>query len=305
MKMRKIITLALPIAALSLTSCGNNSKNVTYDAMRRFATEHYDQNALDAIPAIYRANFNKFQAGIDVSYATPDGGNESFNINFAFNGIHLEVKDRYAVCLSSTLVDMIEQYYSNFLGLAVSLKEEPPIQMLYQLFGDNHAKVKLGASEKLVSSFVIELVKFINSAFSALSDFVGYVPLDGSIQDKKIAMIFQYLQIGLSKIPFIGQYMFTPLVAMMDYTAISLLDTSKAHGETFDSYLSTDSYGFLNEFSFLFKSEFDINGLMSIKHYASDVPAEKEHPDSKSLPYKFNIKGSIDFDFDVTSEFVR
>lgn len=313
--MKHLITLALPVVALTFTSCGNGPKTITYEQMRRFATETYDEHALDTIPATYVANLNKMQMDVVVNYTTPEGGSDSFNIAFGFNDIHISFKDRYAVVLSSTLIDSIEQYYSDFVGMAVSLKQEPPIQMLYQLLGNNCSKIDFVANEKIVGSVLVKLLQFLGGSLDLASSLSGFIPnpedvVDPEVEfkDKPIVLAIYETVLSLAKslgkISFISEYaeyIPTVIFTMMDYASFSISDSSRTSGETFNTYLTTDSNGILDTFDFNFKSSFDLSGLVRYKQYDTKKPQPGDFPE-QSRPYHLSISGSFDFDFDISSE---
>lgn len=317
--MKKIVALALPVVTLTLTSCGDQSKTITYDKMRRFATEQYDQYALDAVPTTYKFNFNKMQAALDVDYTTPSGGSQAFTFSFGFNGIHAVFKDRYAVCLSSGLVDTIEKYYSDFVGLAISLREEPPIQMLYHLMSNNCTKIDLTASEKLVGSVLVELLQFVAGTIDLISSFTGFIPnIDQLTEDtpRIIQMVVMYIyQIVNSFVPEETNQtkkevreqkvknITNTVIGILNYLSLTVSDSSKASGERFNSYLTTDSHGFLDAFNFIFKSSFVITGQTTLKRYSTSSPKAGERPISTDVPYHYTLTGSIDFDFNVVSEY--
>lgn len=325
--MKKIIALALPVVTLTLTSCGNRSKTITYDKMRRFASEQYDQYALDSIPTTYKYDFNKMQAVMDVDYTTPSGGSQTFAFSFGFNGIHAVLKDRYAVCLSSSLVDKIEKYYSDFVGLAISLKEEPPIQMLYHLIGDNCTMIDLSANEKLVGSVLVELLQFGAGVIDLVSSFTGFIPsldqIDSAPKTTQMIMMYIYqlvqLLVSSGKQPAAPDHdpekegegegeekainVTNTIFSVLNYSSITVSDSSKASGETFYSYLTTDSHGFLDAFNFIFKSSFTITGQAAFKRYATNSPKAGDRPISTDEPYHYTLTGSCDFDFNVVSQY--
>lgn len=210
--MKKIITLALPVFALALTSCGDKAKTVSYDQMRRFASETYDQYALDTVPASYTINFNKFQANAKISYITATGGTDSYDINFALNDTKVVFRNLYSVCLSSALVDNVERYYSDFVGIALSLKEEPPIKMAYQLLNNNRSKIDFSANEKLFGSVLIKLLQFVAGALDMASAAAGYIPSDYTPGEtdpqitKAVYGMIMYIAQMIQTIPFVGQY---------------------------------------------------------------------------------------------------
>lgn len=310
--MKRLISLVLPVVAITTTSCGNATKTISYEQMRRFVSETYDDHAIDTIPVTYFANLNKAQADVTINYTTPDGGADSSDIAFGFNGIHLSIKDKYAYMLSSTLLDNIEQYYCDFAGLAVSVKQEPPIQMLYQLTGNNCSKINFVANEKIVGAFLIKLLQFFGATLDAVSSVSGFIPMGNDVDPseltdpmvKNVYMAVMAIAEALGNVPLVGTYAaFVPTVifGLMNYTSFAVSDSSKSNGEYFNAYLTTDNYGMLNKLDFNFKSSFDISGLIWYKQYDSNKPEEGDHP-STSRPYHFSMSGSFDFDFDISSE---
>lgn len=316
--MKRLATLSLPLVALSLTSCNNGPKYTTYDKMRRFAVETYDQHALDAVPTTVTTNFNKAQANIVIDYKTPDGGSNSLTFSFGFSGVHVVVKNQYAYCLSSTMIDMIEQYYSDFAGIAVSLQKEPPLQMNYALTGNNCSKIELTAKEQLVGSVLVKLLQLGTSVVDIASKLAGYIPTNTQPSQqitKYIVMGIQGLLTLLFPIPEGAsesevreiqnkiRRITNVIIGVMNYLELSVSDSSRADGEVFDSYLTTDSFGFINKLVFDFTSNFVITGLARFKTYESSTPREGDKPIATEAPYQFTMTGSIDFDIDVVSQY--
>lgn len=306
--MKRLAALSLPLVALSLASCNNGPKYISYDKMRRFASETYDQYALDAVPATFTTNLNKVEANVVIDYKTPEGGSDSLVFSFGFSGVHVVVKDQYAYCLSSTLVDMIEQYYSDFAGIALSLKEEPPVQLNYELIGGNRSKVGLTASENLVGSVLVKLLQLGAGVLDAASAYAGFIPFMGGTEPQKESslIICQAINGMLKAIQKFYPNLNAPVVrrtilAIMDYAKFTVSNSSKSNGEVFNTYITTDDYGFLNKFVFDFKSDFVITGLAQFKNYGG-TPKEGDQP-TVEAPYQFTMTGSIDFDIDIVSEY--
>lgn len=303
---KRFISLVLPVVAITATSCGNATKTVTYDQIRQYAVDNYDQYALDTVPAVFTANFNTLYANILVEYKTPEGGEDAFTIGFGLGGIHVTFNDKYAVSLSSVLIDNIEKYYSDFVGFAVSLKEEPPIKMIYQLASNNCAKIDVTTNEKLVGSVLVKLLQMLFGAFDIFSSTFGYLP---EIDEEKaptnpaLAEIYEQIIKMSSKYDILDAV--STAFEVMNYAALTISNSSEAHGETFKTYITTDNCGFVNKLDFNFKSSFKIAALVSPKKYASDTPKEGDRPINVGSPYQVKLTGSIDFDFDVLSQIVR
>lgn len=314
--MKRLAALSLPLVALSLASCNNGPKYISYDKMRRFAAEAYDQYALDAVPATFTTNLNKVEANVVIDYKTPEGGSDSLVFSFGFSGIHVVVKDRYAYCLSSTLIDMIEQYYSDFAGIALSFQDEPPLQMNYELIGGNRSKVELTASENLVGSVLVKLLQLGAGVMDVASSYAGFIPINAESLPAKtpagqVANAVNMLIQGILSLPFfedvsdINRYATLArrvIFALMDYAKFTVSSSSKSNGEVFDTYFTTDDYGLIDKFVFDFKSDFVISGLAQFKKYESDTPQLGDKPVTEA-PYQFTMTGSFDIDIDIVSEY--
>lgn len=298
--MKQFITLALPVVALTFTSCGNSPRTVNYQQMRRFASENYDSHAIDTVPTDYMINFNNMTTNVVVEYNTPAGGFDSFTFSYGFGNVHIRLKDRYAITLSSTVIDSIEKYYSDFVAIALTLKDEPPVELLYQLFGNNCSKIDLVTSHKLVGDVLVRLLQFAVGAIDGLSAITGYMPLGEMPTDPLRAMVYRYVMMALEAIPIraLDPSMF---FGLMDYVSLTISDSSKSHGDVFETYVTTDNYGFLNKLDFNFKSSFEIAGLAAFKRYENAYPEEGERPISTEAPYNFTLTGSFDYDFDIST----
>lgn len=327
--MKKLIAVALPVLTLSLTSCDRGAKLLSYEKVREFAENTYDSHALDTVPMVYTGNFNKMEANVNVSYVTPEGNKDSFNVSFGFNGIHVTINDRYAICLSSTLVDSIEKYYSDFVGFAISLQETSPIDMNYILIDNSSTRVAFTTSEKMIGSLLVKLLQLASGAADAASSAAGFLPrlrslnnpsattqVGALVQQAIIAitnMIYSSSQSGGGgKVPGGGEKPDNKplkfanfLISYLNYFAVSVFDSSKAHGEVFHTYLTADKYGFLRDLDFFFKSSFTLNGIAALKEYTSGEPQEGEQPKDIGAPYRFTLSGSFDFDFNIHADYAK
>lgn len=318
-KKRPLIISAIVVGAVAALAVGgfltykyviarDNAEKMSYDKIREYATKHYDEYALDAIPATFTTNLNKMQANIDVNYISPEGGEETFNIAFGFNGIHVVVKDQYAYCLSSGMIDMIEQYYSDFSGLALSLQDEPPIDMNYYLVGDERTKIELTTSQKVAGKLIIKLLQLGTGALDSLFAVTGYLPTEGEPTSEIGSLVYDYLVQLFSgsssgdKPDSKAEKYVRVIFGIMDYLQINVSDSSTAQGEKFKTYLNTDKYGIMKKLGFIFKSEFNISGLAAYKQYDSVTPKEGDRP-TATEPYFFSLKGSVDFDFDISCKY--
>lgn len=309
--MKKIVAMALPVLTLSLTSCNRGAEFLNYEKARAFIVDTYDEHALDTVPMVYTANFNKMEANVDINYVTPDGGSDSSNIAFGFNGIHATINDRYAICLSSTLLDAIETYYSDFVAFALSIQEESPIDLDYVLIDNSITKITLATSEKMVGSLLVRLLQMAASTIDVASK-VGFIPKindDGTMTAETEAVktvqaaIFKFvnsIRSDASK----AATMTNTIIDVINYLSVTVFDSSEARGEVFHTYLTTDKYGFLRDLNFTFKSGFAINGLTSLKEYDSKTPTEGDKPKT-SDPYRFTLDGSFDFDFNINAKYAK
>lgn len=306
--MKHIALLALPVMALSLTSCGEYTAAIPYDTMRNFAADHYDEHALDTVPADYVINFNKMEAKINVTYSTPTGGTDSFVISSGYNGIHITLKDHYVFSLSSTMIDMIERYYSDFVSFVVKLQEEPPLELIYELIGNNCSKVDLTAKDAVTGKFVIRIVQTIVSMLDSFTSTFGYLPNPWAENPEPVTnpiLIEIYEQINT-----IGMFkkLLNPersevIFGILNGLALTISESSESHGDVFNTYVTTDSYGFINKLDFNFKSSFNISGIMQFKKYDSDTPEEGDRPTGLEAPYSFSLNGSLNYDFDISAKY--
>lgn len=293
--MKRIALMMLPVVTLvSTTSCGQSSRLASYDSMRKFAEDNYDQYALDTVPSSLIYNINRAKAEIDVTYTTPTGGSDSFNFSFGVAGIHVTLKDQYAIVLSSSLVDKIEQYYSDFSGLAISVIDESPIDMEYRIFGDKSTMITLDTNAKIAGNLLVKLLRVGVGAMDSVASMAGFIPEEPTQQigEAIVSILESILGAGNADV---GLY-------VMNYLALTISDSSKSDGDAFGTYLLTDKHGFLSELNFNFASSFAISGLAAFKKYSSANPREGDQPIGTEAPYQFTLKGSFDFDVKVQNK---
>ncbi len=294
---KRLATVGLPAFALIFTSCGTIAKVISYEQMRAFAKEQYDEHAIDTVPVNYIANFNSMNAHAIVDIITPTGEADQINLGFSHNGIHVKLKDRYAYFLSSIMIDNIERYYSNMVSFISDLDGNSPFELTYQLLEGNCSKIDITRSRENHGEFVVRLNKSITSLFDTISSVFGYIPSDPSeIQNAVLKTIVAY--IISSPIGDFSEYLF----GIFNYVQLNIFNSSRSFGDVFNTYITTDSNGMINKLDFNFKSNFVVNGLAAYKHYDSTTPSEGDRPELES-PYHFTLTGSFDFDFDISTEY--
>lgn len=297
--MKHAFILALPVMALATTSC-STSRVVSYEQFRRFAVNHYDQYALDTVPAVYKYNFNKMQANIVFDYTTPTGGSDSLTFSFGYNGIHVAIKDKYAMSLSSTAVDTIEKYYSDLSGIAISIIDERPIDMDYILTGDYRTMIDLTTGHHLTGDFLIRIIQLVIGAADIVSSQTGYIPLEEYYKSKNPivrAIVELAKEFNLSDQTLVAIFNF------LNRYSVTIATSSKSNGDKFNAYLLTDDHGFMRTVDFNASSSFEVSGLLSFKKYQFEEPEEGDKPIGTEAPYRFTMTGSLDFDFDISTEF--
>ena len=303
---KSLLMLGLPIFSLVMTSCTTSSstkekgtKDLTYSEARKFAEDNYDKNALNTVPTTMSYGINKFCYNLDINYETPDGGTETINLSADYQGIHLTLKDKYAYCISSSVVDTIEDHAATYYGAALSFVGEPPIELKYQLIDSEKLRFDVTTKTDIAGNVTVKLLSFVFSLLHGISDVAGYIDLGYS--PKKEDIIPTYILMLLNMIPGgYGSY----LATFMNLASVTISPSSASNSDVFDIYMNSNSDGYLTDIGFEATSGFDISGFVNLKKYAKENPEFGDRP-SETNKYKFTCVGSFECDIKVTTNFVE
>lgn len=283
---------ALPIIALAVTSCDvtAQSKTITYKEAKQFATDHYNEHALDTVPISYQADINKQDVDFTIDYETPSGGSDTIAISSGLHGVHILVHDYYAYCASSVFVDEIERYNSIVSSFAFDTVGFMPIALNYILNGDAMT-FELSIAGSQTGDFVVRLFSLLTGVISSINATFGYIDETSMIYEP-ILMLIDALGLDDSETEI--------FLYVLNYVNFTLNTSSKSEHENFLVDLNTDENGYLSSLTITTAANIDMSGTVKFNQYASDTPRSGDKPVGSSDSYNISIKGSFDFDISST-----
>lgn len=312
MKKRNLfLSTLIPVVALVTTSCDSN-KQLSYTEALQYISDHYDQNSLDAVLVDYTVEVEKF--GFDLNVNIIDDIGEMSDIKFAMGlgGITTVARGFYAYCMSSQLVNKVQNAYATVSSLVMESYTKIPVEVNYKLVGGG-MQVSFGTNSDAAVNILVDVIKLGVSALNALgalpremreSILGGKSVVDNTPSVEPDPKLKSYANesstLGKVKKGDSTETLLYITDLIYDGLGISIDPTSSSKDDTFTTYIGCESHGYITSGAVDVGGDVDIGLLLT----TTDTFSGK-HPEVAGIGGRYTITGNLGFKATVNAEFSK
>lgn len=260
----KLICFAvMPLMAFT-TSCNSYGKSISFTDAYEIASKNYDKHELDYVDADYTLNVNALSLNGYTSKITATGDKVNHDYKHDFSKLKFEVKDLFAICITTEALSKIQYYYTTLFGASVEFLTGIGVEMNYYT---KSGGLSIVANTK--KDTIHNLTAIVQQVYS-LASAINVIRPEIFISVPTIADILDRFTIN---------------------------PASTASG-SFEVYAGTDSNGFINKAGIKTSINYDL-GFGQYKVVKTKFSEEKEYV----FQTYTQTKGALNIDISVSANF--